>query len=127
MAADLEAKTVRSEVATRVFVVFVAFALITALSALVVLGVQGYHRGQENHRLLNTVTDCTTPERACYQRGQDATAAAVGQLIQSSRQAAAAAVACAANLVHPTFPAVYKCVVKALDARGVSSEVSRSP
>ena len=59
---------------------------------------------------------CTTPGRACYDRGQRRLAVIVSGLTQGSQRAASAAAACAASLDRPSYDAVYRCVLRTLAA-----------
>lgn len=62
---------------------------------------------------------CTTPGRACYDRSQRQLAQVIAGLTEGNRRSAAAAAACAATLPDPSFPTVYRCVLRQLatDAR----------
>lgn len=59
---------------------------------------------------LRLVKDCVTPGGVCYQRGQDATAEAVGSIAESQIAAASFAASCAARgLVNADE--IYACVL----------------
>jgi hypothetical protein len=65
-------------------------------------------------RTAESVRSCTTPGLKCYERAQTQTAQAVAGLTSGSQKAAAAAAACALNLSHPDFAAIYGCVIRTL-------------
>lgn len=57
------------------------------------------------------IADCTTPGRACWQRGKEQTAAAVGDIADQNALSAAAATSCAKDKPDATFAEVYRCTV----------------
>lgn len=62
------------------------------------------------------IENCTTPGRPCYDRGQRRLGRVVAGLLQGNQRSAAAAAACAASMPHPTYHAIYRCVVRTLQA-----------
>ena len=71
----------------------------------------------EARHATHQIVDCTTPGRACYERAQRQQAAAIAALTQGNQRAASAAAACAAQLDHPAYTAIYRCVLHTLTPR----------
>lgn len=113
-------KAARAELVTRAFVLSVLVILVAAAVGVFLIRQSQVHRAptiDETHtaavaaeRGTQRIEACTTPGRACYDRGQRSLARTVRGLTSSNQQAASAAAACAAGLAHPTYLNVYRCV-----------------
>lgn len=121
-AETVAAALVLAKVSTRRFFVTVVLALVTIVAiGLAVLAVQHGQVDRDSRSadqrariidLQQQIVSCTTPQGACYKRGQAQTAKAVGTLSQQSAAASAAAAACAQTLSG--YVAIRGCVDRAI-------------
>jgi hypothetical protein len=108
--AQMERRTFRAELVTRVFLVFVT-VVVTASLVLMAFVIQGNSdRGEENRATLKVIRDCTEPTGECYKRGQQASAAAVADI----NRVVIFAAACAAQSHHPSVSHIQQCVISRL-------------
>ena len=93
------------------------FVVLIAIGFLVLNAVQGYQSRK-------TLLDCTTPNGACYQRGQEQTAKVVAQIIEQSRENSLStqeitqiSVACADVDGTQTVDQIKRCVERQVNER----------
>lgn len=122
---ELEIKATRRALILRRIViglVAVAVTLTLAVSSVGVVLIRSTQIGNKStldttKRTARQVASCTTPGRPCYKRGQQATAAAVSQILdesaKSQAKASAAAAACAAAGLTE-YEDIYRCVKRRL-------------
>lgn len=121
---ELSRRIARATFITRAFVLVLAVMAAAILYLLVDLSrdtnavVTGIETQQDTNtgtiraseRTLDRVTECTTPGRECYERGQERTASAVADI----NRAAVYAAACADREGVQGVDEIYACVVRQL-------------
>lgn len=124
-----EISAIRKTLLAKRVMIFIACVMLAVLLAAIAVGVllirstqtsnkptltNAAHAAQQAKKGTDRIIECTTPGRDCYDRGQVRLAKTVQGLTVSNRKAAAAAASCAAQIPHPTFRSVYRCMVVSL-------------
>ncbi len=112
---DSGPETARAALWTRILVVSgIVFSVVVAILLLATVlivrqtQVDNAERAEDTKVLAEQIKSCTTPQGACYERGERRTAAAVGAIGTVNKRSAAAAAACAQRLDE--YAAILHCI-----------------